>query len=179
MYALSILMLLPVIIQHRRHKQAQLIKRQKELRRLSLTILQDNPNIIENGSINFKKIPIQVELVSLPSTKTILDDIDDNDNVTFTVQKSRSFSNKYDGDEKSGVTADDCIAHLLNNTPWHSCSTQQKSIEKDSMDMLKEQHIPMIATFYGDDQQQPVLKSNTHCSIDLFRSNPGFMETDV
>jgi len=186
MYALSILMLLPVIIQHRRRKRAQLIERQKQLGRLSLTISQDNPEIlskiVDNKKIKFKKIPIQIELVSLPSSKTILDDIDDNDNVTFTLQKLRPFADKSDEDEdESGVTADDCIAHLLNNTPWSSSLTQQTSVERDSMDMLNEQHSPMITTFYGteEDDQQSLLESNVHSTIDLFKINPAFMESDV
>jgi hypothetical protein len=174
MYTLSILMLLPVIIQHRRHKQAQLIERQKQLRRLSLTINQDNKeilsNIVENRKIKFKKIPIQIELVSLPLSKTILDDIEDNDNVTFTIQNLRTFADK--SDDESGVTADDCIAHLLNNTPWSSSPSQQTLIERDS----NEQHVPMITTFYGNEDDQ---QSNLHSTIDLFRINPAFMESDV
>jgi hypothetical protein len=181
MYALSVLMLLPVIIQHRRRKKALLVQRQTQLRRLSLTISQDNPDIlskiVENGKINFKKIPIQIELVSLPSTKTIFDDIDDNDNVTFSLQ-NQPLINEHD--DESGVTADDCIAHLLNNTPWNSCSTPQPLIETDSMDILKEQYVPMITTFDdNEDDQQPILKSDIHCTLDLFRTNPTFIESDV
>ena len=90
MYALSVLMLLPVIIQNHRRKKALVLQRRKELRRLSVSISRDKQNpkrnivqkllaqIMEDGKINYKNIPIDIELVSAPSTKIILDDLEDN-----------------------------------------------------------------------------------------------------
>jgi hypothetical protein len=179
MYALSILMLVPVIIQHRRYKQEQLIERQKQLRRLSLRISQDDPTIlsqiIENGNINLKKLPIEIEL---PSTKTIFDD--DNDNITFTLEKLRPFIEKYDNEE-SGFTADGCIAHLLDNTPWNSYPTERSPPISLAKRDSNEQYLPMIGTFYNndDDDQQPIIKSNAYDTVDFFRSNPAFSESDV
>lgn len=188
MYALSVLMLLPVIIQHRRRKQAQLIERRKQLRRLSITIAQDNPNIlsnfVENGNINLKRIPIQIELVSLPSIKTILDDIDDNDNITYALRNlptSIIEHDENDDDDDVGVTADDCIAHLLNTTPWNSNTIPQISASAYSMNILQEQQFPMITKFFDDDDddRRSISRSNTHSTVDLYRSNPAFIESDV
>jgi hypothetical protein len=188
MYALSVLMLLPVFIQHRRHKRAQLIKRRKELRRLSITITQDNPNIVShivaNGNINLKKIPIQIELVSLPLKRT---NLEDNDNVTFTFEKLQPFFDNYDDDEdESGITADDCIAHLLNNTPWTSSLIEQSPtislVKRNSVPASEEEYAPMKTTFNNnvdDDDRQPILKSNAYCTVNLFRTNPAFIESDV
>lgn len=180
-------MLLPVFIQHRRLKKVQSIVRRKELRRLSLTITPDNPNLLsqisENATMNFKQIPIHVELVSFPSTKTILDDIDDNDNVTFTLQqKFQPFVEKYDDSEESGITADDCIAHLLDSTPWSSYpikkSPMVNRIKRKSREILKEQHLPIITTFHSNDQQSAI-QSNPYYTVDFFRTNPTFTESDV
>jgi len=179
MYALSILMLVPVIIQHRRYKQAQLFERQKQLRRLSLRISQDDPTIlsqiIENGNINLKKLPIEMEL---PSTKTIFDD--DNDNITFTLEKLRPFIEKYDNEE-SGFTADGCIAHLLDNTPWNSYPIERSPLISLAKRNSSEQYLPMVATFYSNDydDQQPIIKSNAYDTVDFCRSNPTFSESDV
>ncbi|CAF4111919.1 unnamed protein product, partial [Adineta steineri] len=202
MYALSILMLLPVIIQHRRHKRAQIHARRKQIRRLSITLSQDNPNllaeIVENESRSFKKIPIEIELVSLPSTKTMLDDIDDNDNVTFTLKKLRPFTEKYIDDydeddinesEEPSINADDCIAHLLDNTPWNSYLIDQSPMissgKRQTSDVFKAQHSPIMTTFPNhshdddDNDQLPILKPHAHHTIDLFRSNPTYTESDV
>ncbi len=84
--------------------------------------------------------------------------------------------------EESNVTADDCIAHLLNSTPWNNTPTQQSTIKTDPRDTWKEQRAPTRTTFHGsndEDEQQPILRSNTHCTVNFFRSNPAFMESDV
>jgi heme exporter protein D len=198
MYALSILMLLPVIIQHHRQKQAILLQRQKELRRLSVTIAQDTQNpkqnfaqkilsqIIENGSIHYKNLPKDIELLSVPSTNTILDDTDDNSNVPFTLQNLRPIIHKYDDNdinEQPGIDAHDCIAHLLDNTPWNMQSSDQPfsisssrhlSVVRDSARARKEQHVPTIISFPDDDDdQKPILKSK------YSRTNRSFVESDV
>ncbi|UJR13995.1 hypothetical protein I4U23_000995 [Adineta vaga] len=189
MYVLSILMLLPMIMHRRHHKRAELIERRKQLRRLSLSIAPDNPDLltqmVENGQFNFKNIPIQIELVSLPTTKTILDDIDDNDNVTFTLQERQRCTENTDDDEP-GITADDCIAHLLDNTPWSSHRIQQSpmmsSIKRESRDVLREQQIPIITILSNDDDsddKRPILRFDDHQTVDLYTANPTHEETDV
>src|ERR1700722_3105762 len=112
MYALSILMLLPVSIQHHRKKKALILQRQKELRRLSVTIAQDDENpkqnfakkllsqIIERGNIDYKTIPKDIELVSPPpSTKEI------------TLENLQPFidtNNDNNINEETGIDANDC-----------------------------------------------------------------------
>ena len=145
MYALSILMLLPVIIQHRNRKREEFIKRRKQLRRMSLKIADTNPEILSNGSRERKNIPIKIDLLSYPSAKTMFDEIDDNDNVTFTLQNQESL-----------MTADDCIAHLLDSTPWAS---------------------PVNTPF--DEQTEPILKKSENSLVHLYRLNPAFLESDV
>jgi hypothetical protein len=175
MYALSILMLLPVIIQHRRRKHAQFIERRTELRHLSISIGQDNPSILskiaEHGIFNLKNSPSEIELVSLPSKRTIMDN---NDNVRFKVRKPRIFVDEYKEDndnEQSGITADDCIAHLLNSTPWNSTPTEYLLMDNDSTDIFQEQRVPMMTTFYDN--------RNSHSTVHFFQSNPAFIESDV
>ena len=181
MYALSVLMLLPVIVQHRRHKQAKIAERRKALRRLSINIAQDNPGLLprclENGKLDPKKIPIQIELLSYPSTRTIVDDIDDNDNVTFTLQSGQPFDATCNGEnEDFGVTADDCVAHLLDNAPWITYSSDKRP-RRSSM---KEQQVPMLANVYDSHDHRPTnARSDSYCSVPLFRSNPAFIESDV
>ncbi|CAF1292583.1 unnamed protein product [Rotaria sordida] len=211
MYALSILMLLPVIIQHHRHKKAQLLQRRKELRRLSMTIVQDNRNpqqnlaksvlskIVENDNINYENIPIDVELMSLRSTKTILDDIDDNVNSTSKLQTLQPLIYNYDDDDdddndinkQSGVNAHDCIAHLLDNTPWNTShideplitSSSRHSVVRDCTTVIKEQHVPTIIPFHNDDDdnnnQKFTIGSNTDSTINLQMINRVFLESDV
>ena len=76
MYALSVIMLLPVIIQHHQRKKAQVVQRRKQIRRLSVTIAQDDQNpqqelakkmltqISENGNIIYENVPADTELLS-------------------------------------------------------------------------------------------------------------------
>ncbi|CAF1102040.1 unnamed protein product [Rotaria sp. Silwood1] len=185
MYALSILMLLPVIIQHRRRKIALLIERRKQLKRLSMSISPDNPNIlsqiVENGKIDLTKLPLQIERISLPSTKTFIDDMDDNDNLTFTVQNRESSIPRCD--DESDATVDVCIAHLLNQTPWNSSLTQQpcKSIlrKRNSSEIIEEQRIPMITSTHANDDQQTILKPNVLCAKNSFNVNPILNQSGV
>jgi hypothetical protein len=205
MYALSVLMLLPVIVQHHRHKTKQLLQRQKELRRLSVTILQDKttpkPNfvqklvsqIMENGNVNYENLPIDIELVSVPSTKTILDDIDnENANLAFTSQNLRPFIHKDDESEGFPIDANDCIAHLLDNTPWNtsnisqpfitrSSSSRHPSVIRDSAASIKEKYVPTIISFHDDDDddRKPILKSTKYSAPNFYNTNRIFFESDV
>ncbi|CAF2417236.1 unnamed protein product [Rotaria sp. Silwood2] len=204
MYALSILMLLPVIIQHHRHKKAQLLQRQKELRRLSITIAQDNENpqqnlaknilskIVENGNISYENLPIDIELISLPSTKTMLDDIDDNVTSTFTLRTLKPFIHKYDDndiDKQSDVNANDCIAHLLDNTPWNTphideplaTSSSRHPVVRDCAIAIKEQYVPTTISFHNDNDNNRIvtIESNKHSTINLQMINRVFFESDV
>ena len=168
MYALSILMLLPVIIQHRRQKYVKSLERRKQIRRLSMTIVQDHPNILSNLAKRVSvKLPIDVELLSIPSTKTILDDI--NDDVSFTKTKPRILIDDYDREDDVEITADDCIAHLLNNTPWSSTP----AIVKDSGRAFDDQYVPMMSM--SDETE----KFNRTFTIDSYRLNPAFVESEV
>lgn len=205
MYALSVLMLLPVIIQHHRQKKAQLLQRRKELRRLSVSIVQDKRNpkqnfirkilsqIIENDNINYKDLPLNIELVSVPSTKTIIDDVEDNTNVTFTLENLQPFIHRYDDDddnnrldEQATIDAHDCVAHLLDNSPWNTphydqplgtSSLQHNPVIRDYTTAIKEQHIPTMVSFHDDDDddRKPILKPKTN----FYRSNRVFIESDV
>ncbi|CAF3386912.1 unnamed protein product [Rotaria sp. Silwood1] len=204
MYGLSILMLLPVIIQHHRHKKAQLLQRRNELRRLSITISQDNRNsqqnltnnilskIVKNGNINYENIPVDIELISLRSTKTMLDDVDDNVNSTFALQTLQPFMHKYDDndiDKQSDVNAHDCIAHLLDNTPWNTLyideplttSSSRQPVVRDCTTAIKEQHVPTIISFHNDDNHNRkfTIESNKHSTINLEMINRVFFESDV
>jgi hypothetical protein len=207
MYALSVLMLLPVIIQHHRRKKAQLLKRQKELRRLSVTISQDQQNpgqniaqkflsqIIENGNVHYKNIPMDIELVSTSSTKPTIDDSDENTNVTFALQNLHPFIHKYDQNdinEQSCIDANDCIAHLLDNTPWNTPNSDQPfstssyrnhSVIRDSATAVKEQqHLPTIISFHDDDDdddRKPILKTIKYPTSNFRRTNRVFFESDV
>lgn len=201
MYALSIIMLLPVIIQHRRRKNALSKEREKQLKRLSLTIAQDSPaalsTIIRKGNKNLKQIPIQLELVSSGSVKTILDDMDENDKVRFTIQNVQPIIDTIDYDDdddddsegdgyddndiESDVTADECIAHLLNNAPWNSSVNNQSSVirpaKKHSREVLQEQKIPMIIVSDSNNQERTIVKSNTVRSTHSFNINPVFLQS--
>ena len=203
MYALSVLMLLPVIIQHHRRKKFQSIRRRKELRRLSVSIASDKRNpkrniaqrflsqFVENGNINYKTIPSDIELVSIPSTKNILNDTEENPNVTFTIQNFVPYAHQYDEidlNEETNVDAHDCIAHLLDNTPWNtpdvhqpfSSSLSRRSVIHDSATAIKEQHVPTIGPFHIDnDDRKPILKSQKYSVANFYSSKRNFLESDV
>ena len=96
----------------------------------------------------------------IPSTKSMVDDVNDN-NVTFTLQNLQPFTPKYDQhdkDEPMDVNADDCIAHLLDNTPWNSPDTDQPFTGRSSQHLsvrnsataMKEQYAPTIILFHDD-----------------------------
>ncbi|CAF3663651.1 unnamed protein product [Rotaria sp. Silwood1] len=97
-------MLLPVIMQHHRHKKSSILTKTKA----------------KNGNVNNDNIPIDIELISVRSTKTMLDDLTDNINSIFASETLRRFIYKYDDNDinkQSCVDAHNCIAHLLDNTP--------------------------------------------------------------
>ncbi|CAF3271407.1 unnamed protein product [Rotaria socialis] len=200
MYALSILMLLPVIIQHHRQKKTELLRRQKHLRHLSVSLVQDDPNLtknilsgmVKNGRVNYENIPIDIELLSLPSTRTMLDDLDDDTNATFTIRKHNSFIEKYDDydiDRQTDVDAHDCIAHLLDSTPWTtldineplSTSSCKHPVIRDSAIAIKEQHVPTIVHFRNDNDcsRKLTVESNKYSSLNVSLINPMFFESDV
>ena len=200
MYALSIVMLLPVIIQHHRRKKAQELQRAKELRRLSVSISQDKQNpkrnfaqkllsqMIENGNINYKNIPMDIELVSPLST------IDDNIPMTFTLDNLQPLIHRVSGieEESSGVDAHDCIAHLLDNTPWNtpsqsdqplSTSFARYSVVQDSASTIKRSDVPTIVSIHDDndddDDRKPILRTKKSSLSVLYRTNRTFFESDV
>jgi hypothetical protein len=197
MYALSVLMLLPVIVQHHQHKKAQSFRRRKELKRLSISISQDESNpkqslakkilsqITFNGTINYEDtVP---NLVSAPSTKTILDDLDDRANVTFQLDNLQPLIHRYD-DNDIEIDAHDCIAHLLDSTPWKrssydqplSTSLSRYSVVPDTARAIKEQHVPTIISFHDDqDDRKSILKTRKYSTEDYSRINRTFIETDV
>jgi hypothetical protein len=202
MYALSVLMLLPVIIQHHRHKKAQLFLRRKELRRLSVSISKDPENpkrnlaqkllsqIVENGNINYEKIPMDIELIPTLSTKTILND---HAHVTFTLDNLQPLIHRYednDLDEDIEMDAHDCIAHLLDNTPWNTPYSDQPfstnlcrySVIRDSSRAIREQHVPTIISFHDDDDdddRKAILKAKKYSTDNYSRINRTFIESDV
>jgi hypothetical protein len=105
----------------------------------------------------------------------MFDVIDDND-VTFTLQKLEPFIEDYI-QEESNISADDCIAHLLDSAPWKSTSIHHPPmISSISAKVLTEQHIPMMTRFYGNDDER---RSSPHCKLNLLKSNSAFLETDV
>lgn len=206
MYALSIIMLLPVMIQHHRRHQLQSIRRRKELRRLSVSIVQDKSNpkrnfaqrilssFSENGNLNYESVPLGMKLTSATSTKTTLDDIDDNPIVTFSLQNSIPFTHQYDDIDltESNIDAHDCIAHLLDNTPWNtpmpdqsfSTSSLRHSVIRDCATNIKEQYVPTIVTFYGgnnDEERQLILntRKNSTKNFNFSQANRTFFESDV
>ncbi|UJR33191.1 hypothetical protein I4U23_020646 [Adineta vaga] len=209
MYALSIVMLLPVIVQHHRHKKALLLKRRQTIRRLSLHIAQDDQNpqqsliknmllqIDNNDEANYENLSIEMDGISIPMTQLNRNDVNGN-NVTFTLQNLQPFIHRYDDDddddddlnEQSGMNADDCIAHLLDNTPWNTPHIEQPlttsllrhSVVRDGATAIKEQHVPTIISYHDDDDdndQKPILKSNKQSTKSFYRTNRVFFESDV
>ncbi|CAF1415085.1 unnamed protein product [Adineta ricciae] len=206
MYALSVVMLLPVIVQHHRHKKALLLQRRQTLRRLSMQIADGDQipqqdllkNILlqikDDGDTNYENLCMEMDTISDSVPKFNRNDLSDN-NVTFTLQNLQPFIHRHDGndiDEQVDVNADDCVAHLLNNTPWNSSQTEhplstslsRHAFIRDSATDMKEQHIPpTVVSFHDDDDddsdQRPILKQNKQASRTLYKSNRVFFETDV
>lgn len=134
MYALIVLMLLPMIIQHHRQKRALLFQRRNEIRRLSISIVKETSEtirptftkallsqIIEDESNGNNELDL---LDVSTSDRTIFADLP----VTFTLDNLQPFirrSDESEHDEESTITADECIAHLLNTTPWRNSSTDR------------------------------------------------------
>lgn len=198
MYALSILMLLPVIIQQHRRKKNLVLQRRKELRRLSVSISQDKQNpqrkiaqkmlsqINENGDIAYENISLG--LGSSPSTKTILEDLDDNPPMNFSVQNLQPFIAKDAFRKKSTeVDAHDCIAHLLDQTPWTTpCMVQplmrglsRHPVVRDCPTAIKEQHGPIILSLEDNDDPIPMCETRRFSKARLQRTNRAFLESDV
>lgn len=168
MYALSVLMLLPVIIQHHRRKQAKLIARRKQIRSLSISIAKDDPSltqsvlskIVENGKVCYENLPIDIRLLSMsPTVTTRLDDLDDPTKPTFTLETSQPYvyeNENYDVDDDDDdeliVDAHDCVAHLLDSAPWSTsdidepvtASSSDCLVVRDSARAIKEQYVPTI-----------------------------------
>ena len=166
MYALSVLMLLPVIIQHRRQKRALVKERRKQIRRLSINIAQDNPDllpqIIAEQYLDRSTVPFELELLSFPShdIRPLLDTRHPND---------------------CSVSADDCVAHLLDNAPWNSISPGKAPVnhapKRTSSVTVKAKHVSIGRTTY--DEPLARSKPSTHFTLNLYRSNPAFVESDV
>ena len=200
MYALSIVMILPVIIQHHQQKKTQVLQRRKELRRLSVSISQDKQNpqrkivqkvlsqIDENGNLDYENLPLDLNLISAASTKTILDDLDDNPSMNFTLQNLQPFIAK-DALRKASTTinAHDCIAHLLDHTPWNTPSIDQPlstslgrhPVVRDCPTAIKEQHVPIIITLDDDDDRIPMINTKKFSKENPYRTNQAFLESDV
>ena len=198
MYALSIVMLLPVIIQHHRQKKALILQRQKALRRLSLSIA---PEVTEMTRQNLAKkllskmvenvnIPIELELIEASSDGLLLDDDEGNVRLTFTLDNLRPWIHRHEENnttQELTMTADDCIAHLLNSMPWKASNMQQSltvsSLEHvvihDGVTAVHEDHIPTIVTFSEDDEfddRKPILQLHKYPKIKVHRT---FFESDV
>ncbi|CAF0943897.1 unnamed protein product [Adineta ricciae] len=206
MYALSVVMLLPVIVQHHRHKKALLLQRRQTLRRLSMQIADDDQipqqNLLKNillqikddGNTNYENLCLEMDTISDSVPKVNRNDLSDN-NVTFTLENLQPLIHRRDGndiDEQVDVNADDCVAHLLNNTPWNSSQTEQPlstnlsrhAFIHDWTTATKEQNVPpTVISFHDDDDddsdQRPILKPNKQASRASYKSNRVFFETDV
>ena len=160
MYALSVLMILPVIIQHRHRKRALVKERRKQIRRLSINIAQDNPGllpqIIAAQCLDRTLVPFEFQLLSFPSYDT---------------RQSNDFS----------VTADDCVAHLLDNAPWNSSSPGKATLnrvpKRTSSVGIKAKHVSIGSTNY--DPPSARSKPSNHFTLNMYRSNPAFVESDV
>ena len=199
MYALSVLMLLPVIVQHHRRKKAQAFRRRTEIRRWSVSISRDPENpkrnfaqkifsqIMKNGTINYEKPPIGIELVSSPSTKALLDDRVGHANDGFSLD-NLSPSIHDNNDYPIEIDAHECIAHLLDNTPWTTPYQDQPlgtrfarhSVVLDSATALKGLRAPTIISMYDDeDDGRPILQTRKYSTDSFSRRNRAFIESDV
>ena len=208
MYGLSVLMLLPVIIQHHRHKQALLKKRHKELRRLSIGIAQDNHHpqqtfaqrviarITPNGTVRYDQMPAKLELHSAPSMNTMLEDLDEHTPVTFTLDHLhpwiRQFSVKSNEPHaEANVSADDCIAHLLDNTPWNTpqmidqplmiSRSSPQTVVRDQAIVSNEPHVSITLPFTDDElnDRRPILPTEKQSRTASYRTRRAFFESDV
>ena len=140
MYALCVIMVLPIIIRNHYRKRTQVLERRKQLRRFSTTIAQGNKNpqrnlakkvlshLEEDGDINYKDIPIDIELSPITSTKTILGDMNDNKRLTSGLETLQSYTYIYDNNdisEQPNVNAHACVAHLLDKRPWNISNSDE------------------------------------------------------
>lgn len=188
MYALSILVILPVAAQHHYRKKALILAREKELKRYSLTIGGDTTNILsklaENGGVNSTAVPVQ--LTQLPSTSTLtndMDDMDDYERLSFTVPNLHLSTNRENVDNESDATAIDCIAHVLNNTPWNSSFSPPKSNinrrQKGSPKFLEPRHVTISPICRINDDQGTTLKSNLLCTKSSYTVTNNTAQSDV
>lgn len=163
MYALSVLMLLPVIVQHRRRKMSDKAHREQQLKRISVGLTD------ETQTSDSKTLPVSIELASFPSSKNFFESLDENEKITFQLQEPM-FSDGFEF-EMSTVTADDCVAHLLNSTPW----TQSTSDFQHDYNHTNR----WIARPERNQFRRSSTKNDGYCTVPLFRSNPAFIESDV
>jgi hypothetical protein len=94
-----------------------------------------------------------------------------------------------DINEKSDINADDCIAHLLDNTPWNTPDIDQPLLGSLSRHpaihaspiAIKGQHVPTIIPLHedDDDDRKPILKANKYPTVSYHRTNRVFFESDV
>lgn len=192
MYALSILMLLPVIIQHHQQKKNLLRQRRKEIRRLSVSISQDKQNpqrkiaqkmlsqINQNGEITYGNIPRELDLISTPSARTLLDDHLPRN---FNLKNLQPFIPKDLIRKKSTeVNAHDCVAHLLDHTPWTTPFRDSSMNTRVSRhpSVIKEQHVPIILSLDDDDDEPiPMFGTKRFSRSHLQQTNQAFQESDV
>ena len=198
MYALSVLMLFPMVIQHHRQKKALILQRQKALRRLSLSIAPGEPELTRqtlakkllSRIVKSGKIPIELELIDESSDRLLLEEDDDNGRLTFTLENLRPWIHQHEDshiDQESRMSADDCISHLLNSMPWKASQIEQSvtisSLEHvlihDEVTPIHEDHIPTMLAIPDDDElddRKPVFKLRKYPKIKVHRT---FFESDV
>ena len=207
MYGLSVIMLLPVIIQHHRRKQALLMKRHKELRRLSIGIAQDDQHphqtlaqrvisqITPNGTVRYDQMPVELELLAAPSMNTILEDLDEHAPVTFTLDNRHPWIRQFSVQSnelspEANVSADDCIAHLLNNTPWNTPQIDQplmisrsspQTVVHDQAIVTNEPYVSITLPFTDDElnDRRPILQTEKQSKTVAHRPRRAFFESDV
>ncbi|CAF0922551.1 unnamed protein product [Didymodactylos carnosus] len=114
MYALSIFMLFPVIIQHHRKKTKLLLARQQQIRRLSLTITNVDPN--ENHELFTKQILSKITNRNYLNTATT--SFSSLDKYISNSSDLIDHNEQEDDDDNNCPNANDSIEHLLSSKPW-------------------------------------------------------------
>ena len=142
---------------------------------------------MKNGTINYEKPPMEIELVSTPSAKALLDDLDGHANDGFSLDNlspSIHDNNEY----RMEIDAHECIAHLLDSTPWTTPQRDQPlgtrfarhSVVLDSATALKGHRAPTIISMYDDeDDRRPILQTRKYSTDSFSRRNRTFIESDV
>jgi hypothetical protein len=196
MYALSVLMLLPVIIQHHRRKKVLILQREKQLQRLSLTTVDNDIERVRSACLSTAKKPgtmsTDIELVEVLTDKMYLADIDEHVHLSFTLENLQPYEYQCEVDTyenpRSTITADDCIAHLLDSTPWKTSHIDspalvrclEETIVSDYSRVTRIPHVPTIQTYNVDDNNM-----NDHLLIVQAQNLPKiivhdtFIESDV